>query len=179
MEIFGLPLQEFIFNLFLPFLLFYVLLYALLRKSKIFGEKANRLNILTALTLSAIGIISIYSLGLIPYLTWIAVGSMLAAFVGLFIVSTLGYAVKKTGEYQTGVAFMTEEEKELDALRKECSARLEELEREKDPKKRGELFSELVPKIRRAEQLAAKQKVSLFEEEWYRKYRDILRARGD
>jgi len=178
MEIFGLPLQELIFNLFLPFLLFYVLFYALLNKSKIFGEGANRLNILTALTLSAIGIISFYSLGLTSYLIWVAVGTMLAGFIGLFIVSTLSFAVKKTTEYQTGYAFKTEEEKELENLKNECGIRWVELEKEKSPEKVKRMLEELARKIKRAEELAKKLKTGLYEEEWYRKYQDLLRTTG-
>jgi len=174
MEIFGLPLQEFIFNVFLPFLLFYLLIYALLEKSKIFGEKAKSLNVLTALTFSAIGTYSIFSLGVMSYLTWVVVGTILTAFVGLFVFGSMHYSFKKTEFYYT-----EEDRKKFEDVKENLNSlwlKLQEAIKAGRKEDIGALTPQLISQIKILEELAPKLKKDLrVELPWYETFMRILK----
>jgi hypothetical protein len=175
-------LSELVFNFLLPFLLFYVLFFALLEKTKILGEKARKFNAMVALSLSGIGMISIYSLGLVSYITWIIVGTMFLTFFTLFIYGILSYAAKKTAEYYTGEAFLTKEEKEFEAGKRSANALWEKL-KEAIAKKDEERIKILIPQLdsimKNLEELAPKLKKTLSTElPWYEEYKKFKGALG-
>lgn len=174
MEVFGLPFQELIFNFFLPFLLFFVLFYALLEKSKVLGEKP-KFNLLVAFSLAGIGVISIYSLRLMPYLTWIIVGTMFIGFFGLFLISSLSFVLRKTEKYYTGEAFLTKEEKEFENAKKsaiELWEKLQDAIKRKDEAEIKKLYPQLDSQIKILEKLAPKVEKNLsIELPWYDVYK--------
>jgi hypothetical protein len=169
--------SELVFNFLLPFLLFYTLFFALLEKTKVLGEKARKFNAIAALSLSGIGIISIYSLGMTSYLSLIAVGTMLLAFFALFVYGILSYSVKKTKEYYTGEAFLTKEEKEFEAGKRNANALWEKLKKaqeERDERAIRILVPQLEAQVKNLEELAAKLKKSLSAElPWYEEYKKL------
>jgi predicted membrane channel-forming protein YqfA (hemolysin III family) len=177
MEIFGLPLQEFIFTIFLPFIFFYLLLYALLRKSKILGEpkEANRLNVMLSLVISALGILSLYSLGFTLYLPYFAAFTAVAAFVIMYLMGMFGYAHKKTSAYISGEAFKTEEEKKFDSHVKDCENIWKRFKAEKRP----ELVKEMAAKVAELELLAKKLGKSLYEYDWFNEFLQLAKAGGE
>jgi len=178
MEVFGVELQELIFSLFLPFLFFYILLFALLKKSKILGENANRLNSLLALVISALGIFSLYSLGLSYWLPFLAAFLAVAAFVSMFFFGIGGYGIKKTSSYISGEAFKTEDEKRFEAIKKNCEEIWNEFEKESDINKKASLFARLESEINSLKPLAEKLGKSLYDFPWYRRYEELKSGRG-
>ena len=173
MEVLGIPLQELIFSIFLPFVLFYVLFYALLRKSKILGDAKN-LDMITALVLSAIVISSVYSLNIIQYLTNISVAVAIAAFAALFIYGTLNIAIKKGKEYKTGEAFKTEDEKTFDKAKEHATKRWEEVKKALPKIDPSKLVS-LQEQVKVLEKLAPKLKKELIVElPWYPEYKLLM-----
>jgi hypothetical protein len=171
-----MELSELVFNFLLPFLLFYALFFALLEKTKILGEKARKFNAIVALSISGIGMISIYSLGLISYLTWIVAGTMVLVFFALFIFGVLSYSTKKTREYYTGEAFLTKEEKEFEAGKRNANGLWEKLKEAKDEEK-IKIFSQLDSQMKILEELAKKLKKELSSElPWYEEFKKIKGA---
>jgi divalent metal cation (Fe/Co/Zn/Cd) transporter len=177
MEVFGIELQELLFSIFLPFLFFYILLYALLTKSKIFGENANRLNSLLALVISALGIFSLYSLGLSYWLPLLAAFLAVAAFVLIFFFGVGGYSIKKVSDYISGEAFKTEDEKNFEKRVKKCEEIWNEFEKESDVVKKENLLSKFESEVNNLKPLAEKLGKSLSNFPWYRKYEE-LKSRG-
>lgn len=174
MDIFGLPLTDFIFDIFLPFLFFYILLYAMLRKSKILGDpkETNMMNSLLALVISALSILSLYSLGFTSWLPGFGAALAVAAFVLLFIFGVLGSAMKKTTGYVSGEAFKTEDEKKFDAGLKNGKAIWERLKKDSQNKK---IWQEMKTEISKLESLAEKLGKSLYDYDWYREYKDSVK----
>jgi hypothetical protein len=176
MEIFGLPLQDFIFTIFLPFIFFYLLIYALLRKTKILGEdtQTSRLNSLISITISALSVFSLYSLGLTASLP--ALGGIIAvtAFVSLVIYGIFAYAFKKQVSYSTGEAFKTEDERKFDSLVKDCENMWKKFKAEKNE----ESLKDMAQKINELGPLAKKLGKSLYDYEWYSGFMQIARASG-
>jgi len=168
MDIFGLTLQELIFNLFLPFLFLYILLYALLRKSKILGksEETNILNTMLALVLSALGIFSLYSLGLTVWLPYLAAFTAVASFIVMYFFGVAGQALKRTTSYISGDAFKTEDEKKFEAGMKDCEAIVKRLQTEKVPEIRQKLSETLDAKLAELKPIAQKLGKSLYDYEW-------------
>jgi predicted membrane channel-forming protein YqfA (hemolysin III family) len=176
MEILGLPLQDFIFSIFLPFIFFYLLLYALLRKSKILGEpkEANKLNTMISLVISALGIFSLYSLGLAAYLPYLAAFAAVAAFVTLFLFGTFEYGSKKMTSYVSGDAFKTEDERKFDAGVKSCKSIWAAYKEKGDEKS----LKQMVEEVSKLEQLAQKLGKGLYEFGWYKEYKDLIAEVG-
>jgi hypothetical protein len=171
-----MELSELVFNFLLPFLLFYALFFALLEKTKILGEKARKFNAIIALSISGIGMISIYSLGLISYLTWIVAGAMVLVFFALFVFGVLSYSTKKTREYYTGEAFLTKEEKEFEAGKRNANTLWEKLKEAKGEEK-IKIFSQLDSQMKILEELAKKLKKELSSElPWYEEFKKIKGA---
>jgi hypothetical protein len=175
-----MELSELVFNFLLPFLLFYALFFALLEKTKILGEKARKFNAIIALSISGIGMISIYSLGLISYLTWIVAGTMVLTFFALFVFGVLSYSTKKTREYYTGEAFLTKEEKEFEAGKRNADSlwkMIKEAEEKKDEEKIKTLIPQLDSQIKNLEELAKKlNKVLSIELPWYEEFKRLKGA---
>jgi divalent metal cation (Fe/Co/Zn/Cd) transporter len=173
MEVFGIELQELIFSLFLPFLFFYILLFALLKKSKILGENANRLNSLLALVISALGIFSLYSLGLSYWLPFLAAFLAVAAFVSIFLLGVGSYSIKKTSSYVSGEAFKSEDEKKFDAGIKNCEAIWERFKKA-EGKAKEEALKEMMKEVSSLEPIASKLGKSLYEFDWYKEYKSLI-----
>lgn len=174
MEVFGIPFQELVFSIFLPFLLFYLLFYALLRKSKILGDAKN-LDAMTALVLSAIVIFSAYASGIINYMATIGVGIAIASFVAIFIFGTMSTAAHKIKSYRTGEAFKTEDEKKFDAA-KENANRIWEKIKKSIPKVDPSDLNQLQGQIKILEELASKLHKDLdIELPWYVEYKQLLK----
>jgi len=176
--------NNFIFNIFLPFLLFYVLLYALLRKSEVLG-KSNTLNALTAMSLSALGVFSLYQLGLIQYAIWIAGFGVLAAFLALFVLGTAHYSYRKLESYSTGEAFKTPEEKDFEKAKAQAEQYYADFEKaleNKDTKAIAKSMSLLESQLEVLKGLAPKLKKNLeVELPWLKSYEAIkqqLKAGG-
>jgi hypothetical protein len=180
MEIFGIASEELIFSIFLPFLFFYLLVYALLRKSMILGkpEEANTLNIFLALTISALGTFSIYYFGLSTWLPFLAGFTAVAAFIILYLYGIFGRAKEKLPSYISGEAFKTEDEKKFDAGVRNCQGLWENFEKEQKPENRENLAKQLVSEINNLDPLAKKLGKSLYEYEWYRMLRKGGETRG-
>lgn len=176
MEILGLALQDFIFSIFLPFIFFYILLYALLRKSKILGEGANMLNTLLALTISALSIFSLYSLGLSSWLPTLGAVTAVSAFIIMFLFGISGYSVKKTKDYISGQAFKTEDEKKFDAGINSCETIWKKIQEEKNAEAQASLLRQLGSEIGKLESIAPKLGKSLYDYEWYTRFKEAQRA---
>ncbi|MEM5854874.1 MAG: hypothetical protein QW472_00945 [Candidatus Aenigmatarchaeota archaeon] len=169
-NIFGIETQELIFSIFLPFLFFYLLIYALLTKSKIFGESANRINSILSLVISALGIFSLYSLGLAYWLPFLAAFLAVAAFASLYFLGVSSYSLKKIQD-------ITENEKKFKDGVKKCEEIWEGLNKTKDPVEQMKLIGKLESEIERLRPLAEKLGKNLEDFEWYRKYKEIEAAR--
>jgi len=170
MDIFGLTLQEVIFSIFLPFLFFFLLVYALLRKSRILGEpkEVNALNTLISLVISALGISSIYYLGLSTWLPFIAGFMAVVAFVSLYLFGILGRVKEKMPSYASGEAFKTEDEKKFAKGMKDCEGLWERYQKQKDPEAKKQLYAQLASEVNKLKPLADKLNKSLYDYEWYR-----------
>lgn len=171
MDILGLTLQEFIYTIFLPFLFFYIFLYALLRKSKILGEEkeANRFNTLLSLVISALGILSLYTLGLTVWLPYLAAFLAVAAFFVLFVLGTLGFGGKKLTSYYSGEAFKTIDEKRFDVLASDCENLWKGFKKDKSQQK----LNELGAKLSELEPLARKIGKNLDNFDWYKEVKKV------
>jgi F420-0:gamma-glutamyl ligase-like protein len=157
MEVFGITTNELIFSIFLPFLLFYLILFIFLKRSNIFGDVGNTYYSLTALTISLISILSLYSLGLTKILPYLAVSLTVISFVVVYL-----YGVFK---YSTNVATRGEK---LDKLRKEIDELVNEYEKEKDEKKRADIKKKIKEKLSEIENIAKQMGRKIEEEEWYK-----------
>jgi len=171
MEIFGLTMQDFFFQIFLPFLFFFLLIYALLRKTKILGEgtQTNRLNSLISLTLSALSIFSLYSLGLSASLPIMGAITVVAVFAALFLTGTVSYGLKKEKEYISGDAFKTKEEKSFGANLKNCENLWKKYEKTNDQN----LLRPMVVKFDELEQQAEKLGKDLYRYGWYTEFKKL------
>ena len=173
-EIFGMTIQEFLFSIFLPFIFFFLLLYALLRKSKILGEgsQTNRINSLIALTLSALSIFSLYSLGLSALLPIMGAITAVVAFVATFLLGTVTYSVKKQSSYLSQEAFKTKDEKMFDSITKNCEKNWKKF-KGGDQKALREMDSEVKNFIGLAEKLGKDP----YQYEWFKEYAELAKAR--
>jgi len=162
MDVFGISMQELIFSIFLPFVLFYVLFYALLRKSKILGENKS-LDAVTALVFSAIVITSMYSLGITQYLANLSAAVAVACFAALFIYGTIRMTLTKGWEYAT-----EGDRKRFEELSKKGEELLEKLS-----KGDSSALPALENVVKELEVLAKKLKKDLDQIEWYKRYNDL------
>ncbi len=161
MEIFGLELNEFIFSIFLPLILFYLILFVFLKRSNIFGNVGNLYYSLTALTISSISIFSLYSFGLTKVLPYLAAALTVLVFVSLYLLGILKYST----DVITG-------KERLKKLKEDIERLTKELEAEKDEGKRQEIKKAIREKISEAESLAKISGIKIDEEEWYKKARE-------
>ncbi|MEM7822366.1 MAG: hypothetical protein QXI23_02695, partial [Candidatus Aenigmatarchaeota archaeon] len=167
MEIFGLTYDQLIFSIFLPFLFFFLLIYALLRKSKILGEQAERLNLLLALVISALGIFSLYYLGLTTWLPFLAAFLAVMAFLLMYAYGVGSYALKK-------VAFYKEEaigdKKKFEIGVENCKKIWERFEAENNVNKKVMILGEMKNEVEKIKPLAEKLGINLYDYDWYKKY---------
>jgi len=157
MEIFGIAMNEFIFSIFLPFLLFYLILFIFLKRSNIFGNTGNTYYSLTALTLSLISILSLYSLGLTKILPYLAASMVILSFIVIFLFSVFKYS-----------ANVATREEMFNRLKNEIQLLAEEWEKERDEKKKEEVKKKIKEKLSEIESLAKQVGRKIEEEEWYK-----------
>jgi len=157
MDIFGIPVNEFIFSIFLPFLLFYLILFIFLRRSNIFGNVNKLYYSLTALTISLISILSLYSLGLTKILPYLAASLTVLSFVAVYLFGVF--------KYSTNVATRDERFKKL---KEEIESLTNEYEKEKDEKMRADIKKKIKEKLSEIENIAKQMGRKIEEEEWYK-----------
>jgi|YelNatPaOPRAMG01_1025707.scaffolds.fasta_scaffold13472_5 Ca2+/Na+ antiporter len=160
MEVFGITTNELIFSIFLPFLLFYLILFVFLKRSNIFGDVGNTYYSLTALTISLISILSLYSLGLTRILPYLAVALTVLSFVAVYLFGVFKYSVN--------IAMRDERFKKL---KEEIEKLSSEYEKEKDEKKKEEIKNRLKDKLSEIENIA-KQFGLKIDEDWYKKAKE-------
>ncbi|MEM5855684.1 MAG: hypothetical protein QXG39_07845 [Candidatus Aenigmatarchaeota archaeon] len=175
MEIFSLSYDQLIFSLFLPFLLFFLLIYTLLRKSKIFGNEAEKLNLLLALVISALGIFSLYSLGLAYWLPFFAAFLAIAAFLLMYAYGAGSYALKKVAFYKEEA---TGERKKFEERAENCKKIWERFESEKDVGKKFMVLGEMKNEIEKIKPIAEKLGINLYDYDWYKKYEEAIASMG-
>ncbi|MEM5855460.1 MAG: hypothetical protein QXG39_02365 [Candidatus Aenigmatarchaeota archaeon] len=175
MEIFGLTYDQLIFSIFLPLLFFFLLIYALLRKSKILGEQAERLNLLLALVISALGIFSLYYLGLTTWLPFLAAFLAVMAFLLMYAYGVGSYALKK-------VAFYKEEaigdKKKFEIGVENCKKIWERFEAESNVSKKVMILGEMKNEVEKIKPLAEKLGINLYDYDWYKKYEEAIAGLG-
>jgi DNA integrity scanning protein DisA with diadenylate cyclase activity len=157
MEIFGLSPNELIFSILLPFLLFYLILFVFLKRSKIFGEVGNMYYSLTALTISLISVFSLYSLGLTKILPYLAASLTVLSFVAIYLFGVFKYSVN-----------VATREERFNKLKEEIEKLTSDYEKEKDEKKKEEIKKNLKEKLYEAENLAEQIGRKVEEEDWYK-----------
>ena len=157
MEVFGLPLNELIFSIFLPFLLFYLILFIFLKKSNIFGNIGNTYYSLTALTISLISILSLYSLGLTRILPYLAASLTVLSFAAVYLYGVFKYSIN-----------VATREERFKKLKEEIERLTSEYEKEKDEKKKEEIKKSLKDKLFEIESVAKQFGRKIEEEEWYK-----------
>jgi glucan phosphoethanolaminetransferase (alkaline phosphatase superfamily) len=157
MDIFGIPVNEFIFSIFLPFLLFYLILFIFLKRSNIFGNINNLYYSLTALTISLISILSLYSLGLTKILPYLAASLTVLSFAAVYLFGVF--------KYSTNVATRDERFKKL---KEEIESLTKEYEKEKDEKKKADIKKKIKEKLSEIENIAKQMGRKVEEEEWYK-----------
>ena len=157
MEVFGLPLNELVFSIFLPLLLFYLILFIFLKKSNIFGNVGNLYYSLTALTLSLISILSLYSLDLTKILPYLAASLTVLSFVAVYIFGVFRYSVN-----------VATREERFNKLREEIESLTKEYEKEKDEKKKADIKKKIKEKLSEIENIAKQVGRKIEEEEWYK-----------
>jgi len=157
MEVFSFPLNELIFSIFLPLLLFYLILFVFLKRSNIFGNVGNLYYSLAALTISLISILSLYSLGLTKILPYLAASLTVLSFTAVYL-----YGVFR---YSTNVAIREERFKRL---KEEIERLTSEHEKEKDEKKKEEIKKSIKEKLSEIENLAKQIGRKVDEEDWYK-----------
>jgi hypothetical protein len=128
-----------------------------LKKSNIFGNVGNLYYSLTALTISLISILSLYSLGLTKILPYLAASLTVLSFTAVYL-----YGVFK---YSINVAMREERFKKL---KEEIERLTSEYEREKDEKKKEEIKKSLKDKLFEIENVAKQFGRKIEEEEWYK-----------
>ena len=157
MEVFGFPFNELIFSIFLPFLLFYLIVFIFLKRSNIFGNISNTYYSLTALTISLTSIFSLYYLNLTKILPYLAVAITVLSFVAVYLFSVF--------KYSTNVA--TREER-FKKLREEVEKLVSDYESEKDTIRKEEVRKILRDKVLEVENLAKEMGKKIEDENWYK-----------
>ena len=158
MEIFGFPLSELIFSIFLPLLLFYLIIFIFLKRSNIFGNVGSMYYSLTALVISLISILSLYSLGLTKILPYLAASMVILSFISVFLFKIVRYSVD-----------VATREERLKRLIEEIEKLTNEYESENEEKRKQEIKKILKEKLSEAESLANQIGRKIEEEDWYKK----------
>jgi hypothetical protein len=158
MQVFGLPINELIFSIFLPFILFYLILFVFLKRSNIFGNVGNYYYSITALTISLISIISLYSLGLTKILPYLAVTLTVLSFVVVYLF----------GIFKHSMNVITREER-FNELKEEIERLSIDYDNEKDEKKKEEIKKILKEKLSEIENLSNQIGRKIENEEWYKR----------
>ncbi len=164
MEAFGLELNVILMEIFLPFVLFYLILFVFLKRSKIFGNVSNAYYSLTALTISLISIFSLYSLGLTKVLPYIAASLIVFSFFALYVFGILKHSSK-----------VVQREEKLESIKEELQRLVQSLNIEKDDKVRQKIKNEIKEKIKEIESLGEKIKKEIEKEDWYKKSKEIIK----
>ncbi|MEM5829283.1 MAG: hypothetical protein QW040_00455 [Candidatus Aenigmatarchaeota archaeon] len=175
MEVFGLSIQTVVFSIFLPYLFFSLLIYALLRKSSIFGEKTERLNLLLALVISALSISSLYYMGLTTWLPFLATFLTIASFLLVYVYGIGNYALKKVAFYEEEVKG---DKKKFEEGVENCKKIWERFESEKDINKKLMLLGEMKNEVEKIKPIAEKLGINLHDYEWYKKYEETMGGIG-
>jgi hypothetical protein len=157
MEVFGFTLNELIFSIFLPLILFYLILFIFLKRSNIFGNVGNLYYSLTALTISLISILSLNSLGLTKILPYLAAALTVLSFVAVYLFGVFKYSIN-----------VATREERFENLKKEIERLTIEYEKEKDEKKKEEIKKNIKEKLSEAENLAKQIGRKIDEEDWYK-----------
>jgi hypothetical protein len=157
MEVFGFPLNELIFSIFLPLILFYLILFIFLKRSNIFGNVGNLYYSLTALTISLISILSLNSLGLTKILPYLAAALTVLSFVTVYLFGVFKYSIN-----------VATREERFENLKKEIERLTSEYEKEKDEKKKEEIKKNIKEKLSEIENLAKQIGRKIEEEDWYK-----------
>jgi glucan phosphoethanolaminetransferase (alkaline phosphatase superfamily) len=157
MEVFGFTLNELIFSIFLPLILFYLIILIFLKRSNIFGEIGNTYYSLTALTISLISILSLHSLGLTKILPYLAAALTVLSFVAVYLYGVFKYSIN-----------VATREERFENLKKEIERLTSEYEKEKDEKKKEEIKKNIKEKLSEIENLAKQIGRKVEEEDWYK-----------
>jgi uncharacterized membrane protein (DUF106 family) len=128
-----------------------------LKKSNIFGNVGNLYYSLTALTLSLISILSLYSLGLTKILPYLAASLTVMSFVAVYIFGVFRYSVN-----------VATREERFNKLREEIESLTKEYEKEKDEKKKSDIKKKIKEKLSEIENIAKQLGRKIEEEEWYK-----------
>jgi len=158
MEIFGIEANEFLFSIFLPFILFYLILFIFLKRSNIFGSVGNAYYSITALTISLISVFSLYSIGLTKVLPYLAASITVLAFVAVYLFGVFNYSAN----------IVTRNER-MRKLREEIEKLTIEHDIERDEKRREEIRRILKEKLSEAKSLSKQIGRKIEEEDWYKK----------
>jgi len=124
-------------------------------------------------TLSALSIFSLYSLGLTTALPFLGALTAVLAFVVLFLFGTIRYSVKKGQSYKSGDAFKTPDEKRFDAGVKTCQNLWKKYEKEGDVK----ILQQMVNEVKTLDPLANKLGKTLSEYSWFNEFASEVEKR--
>ena len=163
MEFFGIPVNEFIFSIFLPLLLFYLILFVFLKRSNIFGNISNLYYSLTALVISLISILSLHSIGLTKILPYIAAVLTVISF----------FAVYLYGVFKHSVDVVTREER-FKKFKEEIEKLTSEYIQEKDEGRKNEIKKNIKEKLSEVENLAKQLGLKIEEENWYKEVKKLV-----
>ena len=145
----AIPLQDFIFNTWIPFLISFALLYGVLEGVKIFDRRISLLiAFLATLAFSASPFFEIFSQFFIKYSAFF----ILSIFLVLFVGGGLIFGKRKISSIYEETKELKEIEKEIDNCKKE----LEKAEEEGDTKKVEELKKKLKELEKKKEKLLKK-----------------------
>lgn len=138
-EIAQLTPQELIYQLFLPFILTYVIFFAVLQMISLFNKKINLILSLAITVMIAASPIFAWITSLI---TQYGAYTALGAFIAVFVIGIGAWTFKRSRAYITGTP------EEAHRLENEIKKLREKMERESDPNKRMSMAYELVEKER-------------------------------
>lgn len=162
--IFGLDLKTILFNLFLPMILFYIILYVFLKRSKIFGEVSNYYYSLTSLVLSSISVFSLHSMGLTYLLPYMAAFITITAFFLTYI-----YGILKQSQLTIESMQYTYQK-----ISDEIRILIENLKKETNEEKKEVMKRELRKKLDIAKNIAMKEGRNIEGEDWYKKAKELV-----
>jgi len=159
--IFGIELKVFIFQIFLPALLFYLIIYVFLKRSNIFGKVSNYYYSITSLTMSVLSVFSLYSLGLTYILPYIAGILAVLAFFLTYVYGIFRHSYKVI------------EGQNFPSIVREIQDLIEKYEKANEEEKK-KIKSYLREKFELAKEIAKKKGIKIEEENWYKKCKEIV-----
>ncbi|MEM5815062.1 MAG: hypothetical protein QXD89_01060 [Candidatus Aenigmatarchaeota archaeon] len=165
MEIFGFELQTLIFQIFLPFLLFYILLFIFLKRSKIFSfeeKKEKYYCSLISLLISLISILSLYYMNLTKILPYLTGFLALAAFFLTYV-----YGILKHSEFVVLKQNYFEIIKKIEEL-------IDKFEKETSEENKQKIKKELKERINLVSKIAEREGKKIEQESWYKKAKEIV-----